>query len=111
MSEKGFDLPKYGVLWSVRHRAKQSNDLINSIRLMLHSSIVWAEHLCTGGSYLENRILRKDVRDSPIYFKLHGNKFANSIEFCCKDIAVLEAIKAAFPVDFVSDVQVKEGLC
>jgi hypothetical protein len=114
--QRGFELPKYGVLFSVRHKAKEINDLINSISIEFGSSICWAERyvipeMLNENSCLDSRIFRKNLSDPPIYFKFHGNKFAHSLEFYCKDISVLEAIKEASPNDFPCEVEIKEGLC
>ncbi len=103
--------PKYGVLFSVRHKAKETNDLVNLISIKFGSSIHWAEHLATGGTYFDNQIIRKVPGEPKIWFKLHGNRFTNFLELYCQDIEVLQAIKNAFPNDFSGEVEVKEGLC
>lgn len=100
--------PKYGVLLSVRHKAKESNALVNAVSIKFGSSIKWRT---PGDGGFDSCIWRKDLKDPPIYFKLHGNKFANSIEFNSQDITVLQAMKAEFPEVFVGEVKVKEGLC
>jgi hypothetical protein len=108
-SEESSEFPKYGVLFSVRNKAKKTNDLLNSISIKFGRSILWRQHFGAGGKdYSSNRILRNDA--DPIWFKLQGNKFANSLELSCKDIAVLLAVKQAFPEDFTSEVQIKAGL-
>lgn len=101
-SDRGFILPKYGVLWSVRHQAKKTNDLINSISAKFGSSITWNSQ--TRFNYIDR------MGKSAVFFKLHGNKFANSLELLSSDMSVLQAIKQSFPSDFSGDVQVKEGL-
>ena len=115
LENRGFSLPKYGSLESIRLRSKKAYDLVNSISIKFGSSIRWVERyvipeMITENSCLDNRIFRKNLSDPPIYFKFHGNKFSHSLEFYCKDIPVLEAVKQAFPNDFPYDVQVKEGL-
>lgn len=103
-ASRGFALPKYGVLESVRHQAKSTNDLINLVCARLGDSIAWhrQDGYC---NYIERRA------KATLFFKLHGNQFANSVEFFSSDIEVLRLIKQAFPKDFSADVQIKEGLC
>ena len=111
MSQKS-EVPKYGVLFSVRCKAKGTNDLVNLISIKFGSSIHWREPSCiVGADNSDSVIWRKNLKDPPIWFKTHGNKFRNFLELYCQDIAILEAVKAAFPNDFPTEVQVKEGLC
>lgn len=104
-------MPKYGVLFSVRHKVKETNDLINAISIRFGSSIKWGDRYVTGGASFDQCIWRKFLSDPPIYFKLHGNKFSNFLELYCKDISILQVIRAVFPADFIGEVEVKEGLC
>jgi hypothetical protein len=103
--------PKFGVLFSVRQKARKSNDLVNVVCAKFGSSIRWKERYVMEDSIFDCHIFRKNVQDPPIYFKEHGNKFSKFLEFYCQDIEVLQAMKAAFPDVFVGDVEVKEGLC
>lgn len=100
---KGFELPKYGVLDSVRRPARKTNDLINSVAANFGDSVTWNDRI--GANFIDRK------GKAPIYFKLHGNKYANWVEFSCRDIEVLREIKQGFPNDFPYEVQVKEGLC
>jgi len=101
-TDRGFSLPKYGVLVSVRHQAKRTNDLVNAIAAKFGDSVYWDKR--TGFNYIE----RKGM--CTLFFKLHGNEFANYVEFLCSNIGVLREIKQSFPDDFTAEVDIKEGL-
>lgn len=100
-SDRGFSLLKYGVLVSVRHQAKKTNGLINAIVAKFGDSVYWDKR--TGFNYIE----RKGM--CTLFFELHGNTFANYVEFLCSNIDVLREIKQSFPDDFTAEVAIKEG--
>lgn len=100
-SERGFTLPKYGVLVSIRHRDKKINDLINAIAAKFADSICWRG---VGCHYFERK------SGCTIWFKLHGNTFVKFLELFSSDIGVLREIKQSFPGDFTAEVETKEGL-
>jgi hypothetical protein len=101
-SGHGFNLPKYGVLESVRHQAKATNGLLNSISARFGKGIVWSKSRV---NYIE-----RGAGKNALYFKLHGNQYANFLEFLSFDVDRLAAIKAAFPNDFTADIRLEEGL-
>lgn len=90
----------YGCLCSVRHQAKKTSDLINAICAKFGNSITWS---LTGYHFIERP--SKYV----IYFRRHGNKFADWVKFLSYDIDVLREIKQSFPNDFKGDVETKQG--
>ena len=93
----------FGVLFSVRGRAKAMNDLLNAVSVRFGREIVRHPH---GYGDFINR-----SPSAPIYFRGHGNQYSFRWEFFCVDVDVLEEIKAAFPKSFISEVQIKEGQC
>jgi hypothetical protein len=101
-SERGFEFPKYGVLESVRHQSKKTNVLLNSISSKFGKGLVWSKNRL---NYID-----QGTGKNALYFKLHGNQYANFIEFLSFDIDALKAIKAAFSSDFAVDVRLEEGL-
>lgn len=90
----------YGWLRSVRYQAKATSNLINAIAGKFGDS-VRREECCS-------MIDRKGKH--VIYFKLHGNKYADWFELWSDDVAVMQEIHTAFPQGFTSEVQMREGL-
>jgi len=95
-------MSRYGELNSIRHKAKDTNDLLNRIVSQFGSSIEW--HKRTGCHEI-----KRDHR-AVIFFSLRGNKWADWLQLLSSDVEVLKSIKAAFPDDFKADVQTKEGV-
>ena len=92
----------YGVLCSVRHQAKKTNDLLNALTARWGTKIVW--HPRTGF----HEIVLAD--GSHILFRRRGNKYANYLELCSVDMNLLRFVKQVFPDDFKAEVIRKEGL-
>jgi len=95
-------LAGYGILVSVRHQARKTNDLLNAVTARFGIGIVW--HQETG--FHEIQLLS----GFHILFKLRGNKYANYLELFSEDIELLRFVKATFPEDFKTEVRREEGL-
>jgi hypothetical protein len=94
--------PKYGSLEATRRQSKKAYDLVNCVSIKFGSSITWNN---------ETRFNSINRPGKPtLFFKFHSNKFVPIIEFLCEDVELLKEIKQSYPVDFVLDVLVKEGL-
>ena len=92
-------LMTYAWARSVRHQTKRTNDLLNAIVAKFGDTVRRDEYV--------SMIDRKGQH--VIYFKLHGNKYSDWFELWSNDIDVMKEIHEAFPNDFTSEVQVKEG--
>ena len=97
------EFSKFGVLWSVRRRAKEMTDLLNAVSAKFGREIV--RHPYCYGDFINCS------PSAPIYFKEHGNKYSYRFEFFCVDVDVLEEIKVVFPKFFIGEVCIKEGMC
>ena len=95
--------PKYGSLELVRLKSKLAYDLVNQVSIKFGCSITW-------NSKTRFNCINRAPGQKSIFFRFHSNKYVPYLEFLSEDVAVLWEIKQSFQGDFVSDVQVKEGL-
>ena len=98
-----FLVQEYGVLFSVRHQARKTNELINSITTKFGIRIEWNDR--TGWN-----IISVKQGEHALFFRRRGNKFANYLELLCSDIDLLSKVKDAFPDDFKADLKIEEGI-
>jgi hypothetical protein len=98
---------KYGVLFSVRHHTRRTNELLNNIVARFAVKAGRIEWDTFGRCH---RIIIDPDKDLIVHFQKRGNKYANYLEMICKDLELLRQIKNAFASDFPRELKIEEGI-
>jgi hypothetical protein len=83
----------YGVLCSIRHQARKTMALLNSVTAKFGKRIEWT-YARQGYVELTN--------GTKLYFGFHGNVYADYLKFQCVDVEFLMLVKKSFPEEFAS---------
>jgi len=93
---------EYGLLMSIRKRAREVNELLNRIVAEFGKSIEWHKRL----GYHNIKPLQGKFL---IYFRFRGNQYVKRMELLSYNLDLLRSIRGEFAEYFKAELEIKEG--